>query len=439
MKTLRSRSASCVRVVSVFSARRCLMCGSKAVVTCVVIGLVALFSLPCLAFAQEDTLNLLGSYTGLHTARALSAYNGNAFVADFNQGLCVIDYSDPSSPESVTVYPGRAWDIEIRDSLAYYSGGCLIVKDISDPLEPDTISISLCYPNWQFRLHLFDSLAFTLHIVPYEMIELFIINVADPANPRLLSTPCPPPYGTMHWGDICKKDNYVYWVDEVLDAEPDSGRIIVFDITDLAHPVPIVVDTCLRVEPHAIQIKDNYAYVAEGYGGRGIMVFDISDPYNIDSVGCFPIPEGRAWNVYVKGNYAYVCAHLQPTLEWDRIYVLDISDPTNPSLVTYYNTPGGPRDVFVDAPYVLVAEDTSLLVFEASFLHYVAGDANGDGQVNGADVVFIINYLYRQGTPPRLMEAADANGDCVVNASDVVYLINYLFRNGPPPRSGCAL
>ena len=425
-------------LVSTSPASQNLAAKSRSVVRRAATILVSVLFLPFLAFAQEDTLNLVGSYTGMYWSMAVSAYNRNAFVANFDRGLCVIDYSDPSNPESVTVYPGRALDIEIKDSLAYYSGGCLIVKDISDPLEPDTISISFCYPNWQFRLHLFDSLAFTLHSVPAEMIELFIINVADPANPQLLSTPYPPPYGTMHWGDICKKDNYVYWVDEVLGAEPDSGRIIVFDITDPTDPVPIVVDTCLGAEPHAIQIKDSYAYVAEGYGGRGIMVFDISDPYNIDSVGCFPIPEGRAWNVNVNGNYAYVCAHLQPTLEWDRIYVLDISDPTNPSLVTYYNTPGGPRDVFVDAPYVLVAEITSLLVFEASFLHYVAGDANGDGQVNGTDVVFIINYLYRQGTPPRLMEAADANGDCVVNASDVVYLINYLFRNGPPPQSGCA-
>jgi len=338
----------------------------------------------------------------------------------------------------VTVYPGWALDIEMKDSLAYYSGDCLIVKDISDPLEPDTISISICYPNWQFRLHLFDSLAFTLHMVPIGRIELFIINVADPANPQLLSTPYPPPIGTTHLGDICKKDNYLYWVDEVLDADPDSGRIIVFDITDPTDPVPIVVDTCLVAEPFAIGIKDNYAYVADGWGG--LMIMDISDPYNIDSVGCFKIPERTVHNVYIKGNLAYLSAHVQvpSRVSGGGIYVLDITDRANPFLVAHYDSLQNPREFFVDEPYVLVTDYTSLLVFEASFLHYVAGDANGDGQVNGADVVFIINYLYRQGTPPRLMEAADANGDCVVNASDVVYLINYLFRNGPPPQSGCA-
>ena len=68
----------------------------------------------------------------------------------------------------------------------------------------------------------------------------------------------------------------------------------------------------------------------------------------------------------------------------------------------------------------------------------LAGDVNGDKNLDGGDIVFLLNYLYRDGSPPDFLQQADVNGDCVVNASDVVYLINYLFRNGPPPQSGCA-
>jgi outer membrane protein assembly factor BamB len=64
---------------------------------------------------------------------------------------------------------------------------------------------------------------------------------------------------------------------------------------------------------------------------------------------------------------------------------------------------------------------------------YVAGDANGDGVVDPADVVHMINYLFRNGPAPDPLEAGDANCDGVVDPADVVYLINYLFRNGPPP------
>ena len=69
---------------------------------------------------------------------------------------------------------------------------------------------------------------------------------------------------------------------------------------------------------------------------------------------------------------------------------------------------------------------------------YVAGDANGDDLVDVADIVFLINYLYRSGTAPDPLAAGDSNADCVVDVADIVYLINYLYRSGPAPQPGCA-
>jgi len=64
---------------------------------------------------------------------------------------------------------------------------------------------------------------------------------------------------------------------------------------------------------------------------------------------------------------------------------------------------------------------------------YVTGDANGDGVIDLADVVYLVNYLYKGGDPPVPVEAGDANCDGVVDLADVVYLINYLYRGGDPP------
>ncbi|KPL03691.1 MAG: hypothetical protein AMJ73_05695 [candidate division Zixibacteria bacterium SM1_73] len=69
---------------------------------------------------------------------------------------------------------------------------------------------------------------------------------------------------------------------------------------------------------------------------------------------------------------------------------------------------------------------------------YVWGDANGDDVVNSADVVFLINYLFKGGPPPIPLPSGDPNNDCVINSADVVYLINYLFKGGPAPQQGCA-
>ncbi|HVP35365.1 MAG TPA: dockerin type I repeat-containing protein [Terriglobales bacterium] len=60
------------------------------------------------------------------------------------------------------------------------------------------------------------------------------------------------------------------------------------------------------------------------------------------------------------------------------------------------------------------------------------GDVNSDGKVMVADVVYLVNYLFKGGPEPWLIYS-DVNGDYKVTVSDVVYLVNYLFKGGPPP------
>jgi hypothetical protein len=68
----------------------------------------------------------------------------------------------------------------------------------------------------------------------------------------------------------------------------------------------------------------------------------------------------------------------------------------------------------------------------AFFADPIRGDANGDGQINAGDVVYLIVYLFRGGPPPPTLINGDANGDGVINIVDMVYLLNYLFLDGPP-------
>jgi len=65
------------------------------------------------------------------------------------------------------------------------------------------------------------------------------------------------------------------------------------------------------------------------------------------------------------------------------------------------------------------------------------GDANFSGDTNVGDAVSLINYIFKGGPAPRVMNWADANADCLVNVGDVVYLIGYIFRGGPAPEIGC--
>lgn len=62
----------------------------------------------------------------------------------------------------------------------------------------------------------------------------------------------------------------------------------------------------------------------------------------------------------------------------------------------------------------------------------VHGDANGDFVVNGADVVYLVNYFFGSGRAP--VAPSDANLDGSVNLVDLFYLINYVFAGGPAPK-----
>jgi hypothetical protein len=63
------------------------------------------------------------------------------------------------------------------------------------------------------------------------------------------------------------------------------------------------------------------------------------------------------------------------------------------------------------------------------------GDANGDGDINVGDAVYIISYVFKGGAAPTPYNpcSGDANGDCDCNVGDAVYIISYVFKGGADP------
>jgi hypothetical protein len=75
---------------------------------------------------------------------------------------------------------------------------------------------------------------------------------------------------------------------------------------------------------------------------------------------------------------------------------------------------------------------------EVDSFHYYApwykvGDVNSDWRINLGDIVYLINYLYKNGPAPDPIERSDVTCDSLVDLGDLMYIINYLYKAGPPP------
>jgi hypothetical protein len=70
----------------------------------------------------------------------------------------------------------------------------------------------------------------------------------------------------------------------------------------------------------------------------------------------------------------------------------------------------------------------------------MTGDVNRSGTFNAADVIILVNYVFKAGSPPAPCDAAgDVDCSGTLTAVDVIQLVNYVFKGGYPPCNVCSL
>ncbi len=146
---------------------------------------------------------------------------------------------------------------------------------------------------------------------------------------------------------------------------------------------------------------------------------------NLDGISYFGLPLGYDEMCYflVGPTNNGLLATMTFKLEDTMTICIDSCNLSRPSQLRFVNSLGNsyiPRD---NMPYCFSVRAPTL------------GDVNSDGVIDVGDVIYVINYLYRNGPAPNPSTIGDVNCDGVVEVGDVVYLINYLYRGGPSP--GC--
>lgn len=134
----------------------------------------------------------------------------------------------------------------------------------------------------------------------------------------------------------------------------------------------------------------------------------------------------------------------EASLDYSLLVSLDTLFPAGPATQTYTVTnqwtlePGDPLPDGIPVFWKVLAADAAGNTSESSvrsltYRAFVCGDVDGSGGVTVSDLTFLVNYLFKSGTPPPIATAADVNHDGLLNVSDLTFLVNFLFRGGPLP------
>ena len=86
-----------------------------------------------------------------------------------------------------------------------------------------------------------------------------------------------------------------------------------------------------------------------------------------------------------------------------------------------------------DGGLVISPDDVPGSILIISLPQLVRGDCNQDFQVNIADGIFLLGFLFQGGSTPSCNEACDAASDGAVELTDALYVFQYRLLDGPPP------
>jgi hypothetical protein len=68
---------------------------------------------------------------------------------------------------------------------------------------------------------------------------------------------------------------------------------------------------------------------------------------------------------------------------------------------------------------------------------YLCGDVDHSNDIDIADVVYLVNYIFSGGAAPDPLASGDVDCDGEITIADVVYLVSYIFSGGVVPCAAC--
>jgi hypothetical protein len=304
--------------------------------------------------AFRNSVDIVASKS-IKEAGKIYVYNDYIFISEKNEGIHIIDNSNPKSPHAIKFIEIHGnEDISVKDNYLYADSATdLLVFDISDinsvslierledvfviydyqiPVEAEAVE----YGDFNYETEII--VGWTLALEKREIVNTDVFIEFDTALVNAEST-------TGQGGSLARfqiVNNYLYTV--------GSSEMAIFNIQNLASPLlEATQQVGWRIE--TMFQAENYLYLGST---NGMYIYSLENPSEPTYISEF-----THWElcdpVVVDGDYAYLtlrggnrCGVEESVLE-----VIDISDKYNPSLVGMYP---------LDNPYGLGVKGTSLFV-----------------------------------------------------------------------------
>ncbi|MDP8229076.1 MAG: hypothetical protein P9M15_06455, partial [Candidatus Electryoneaceae bacterium] len=272
--------------------------------------------------------------------------SGDVLVASWGVCCNVVDISDPTNPEEVSLIFGvNAQSFVFEDGILYSPGNRSHLKifDLANMREPALLcSLEIEIFSHEVRdirvLGLNNDILFMED--GYENV-IALIDVADPENPEVIAEveDVGGDHFVVFYGDYAytnggnildfsdlesvfvagQFEGNAYHEMHVRDHYLYHGKNI-YDLTDPLDP-ELIYNEDIYEPSHRFTWQDDRFYHLRP---AGLRIYDLEDPEEPRILGALENPFGRLGNIVVDGDYAYV-------LDWTgKLRVVDISEPENP-------------------------------------------------------------------------------------------------------------
>lgn len=351
------------------------------------VGLQGSFAI--LNVVDDARPTLMGYLDTPYAINGIAHVTGNyVYATTLNPGLLVIDVSNPASPVQVaSMSLGSAFDLQAVSPLLYvatFSG--LRIVNISTPASPTLVGT---LPGACYDVAVTGNLAY---LAAYNQ-GLQTVDVSNPASPLLLDT------DTSAWA-------------YALSLNATATRLCLVDVNDgvrlfsLTAPAnPLLLGSLsFLTSCFDVAISGSYAYVAGGNsgmlhivdvtGGTPVLTANYDDP-------SYPMGLALAGNKLYGGSYY-------------TVEVTNITNPTVPSLLGAFDSPGFVRSTALQGGYAYYACSAGLYVVDVSYLSRPR--VVGRNQLNGLSSLAVSgNLCIATGGGIRLFDVSNPAAPTLVS------------------------